>query len=343
MLFGEEEFLIDEAYQVVYDSITNLGISDFDLDTLNGEETTPEHIANAASAFPMMGDMRVVIVHHFDKAVGGRRSKSAEKSPLGDYLRNPSPTTFLLLLLSSDSSATEELKGLSTSLSNAKQKDKTTAKIKKLKFPFNILIEQCEWIEFPKLYERQLPAWIAARFKKSGREISSDAADYIVAQVGSSLRDIANEVEKIITFAHDRKKINAEDVMSLVGDSREYNVFELQKAVGARELPKAMRILQHMMKAERNEVMIVSMLTRYFISLWKLLDVARTTTNSYEIAKQIGVFHFFVPEYLSVLNRYSPAEIERAFFSLKEADRRIKSTSDDSLILMQQMLIGIME
>ncbi|MBL7973389.1 MAG: DNA polymerase III subunit delta, partial [Candidatus Kapabacteria bacterium] len=193
----------------------------------------------------------------------------------------------------------------------------------------------------PKLYERELPSWIAKRVKTMGREITPDACEYIVAQVGSSLRDIANEIEKIITFVNDKKRITADDVMALVGAHRLYNVFELQKAIGERQLTKSLDIVHNMLRNDRQELLIISLLARYFVSIWKLIEASRQSNNSYEIAKAIGVSSFFVPEYLAVLNRYTPQEIENAFFALHETDRKLKTSSGDTLMLLQQMIINI--
>lgn len=198
-------------------------------------------------------------------------------------------------------------------------------------------------MEFPKLYERELPSWITKRVQTYGRDITPDATEYIIAQVGSSLRDIANEIEKVITFVQDKKKIAAADVMSVVGASRQYNVFELQKAVGERALTKALDITHNMVQNDRQELLIITMLTRYFVALWKLIDAVRISRNPYELSKSAGVPSFFVPEYLAVLNRYSPQEIDRAFFALHDADRTIKTTSADTLIVMQRMIIAIVE
>ncbi|MBX7156044.1 MAG: DNA polymerase III subunit delta [Candidatus Kapaibacterium sp.] len=341
-LFGEEEFLVEEAYQQVLDAIIKSGISDFNVDITDGEDVTPERLVQLAGSFPMMGDKRLVVVKRFEKVVSGRRTKNMEKSsPLASYISNPSPSTIVILLCSDQRAVAEELKGIAALLNNPKQKEKAAGKVAKLKFPYNLLIQHADWVEYPKLYERELPSWIAKRVKTMGREITPDACEYIVAQVGSSLRDIANEIEKIITFVNDKKRITADDVMALVGAHRLYNVFELQKAIGERQLTKSLDIVHNMLRNDRQELLIISLLARYFVSIWKLIEASRQSNNSYEIAKAIGVSSFFVPEYLAVLNRYTPQEIENAFFALHETDRKLKTSSGDTLMLLQQMIINI--
>lgn len=340
-IFGEEEFMVDEAYHAITGAVAESGIDEFNRDVIDGDEASPEHIVQLASAFPMMSERRFLAVKRFDKVVSGRRTKNIEQSPLGRYFLNPSPSTILLLTVSEQRAVADELKGIAALISNPKQQDKAKSKISKLKFPYNLLLQHADWIEFPKLYERELPSWITTRMKERGRDISPEACEYIIAQVGSSLRDIANEIEKIITFVQDKKKITAADVTNLVGASRVYNVFELQKAVGERNLAKSLDIVQNMLRYDKQELLIISMLTRFFTVLWKLLDSSRLSTNHYDLAKTLGVSSFFIPEYLAVLQRYKPHEIENAFLALHTADVRIKSSSADTLILLQQMLIAI--
>lgn len=342
-LFGEEEFLVDEATRQLVNSAQEAGMDEFNTDVLDGEDITPEQLVQMASAFPMMGTKRLVLVKRFDKVVSGRRSKNDTKSQLAEYFRNPSPSTFLVLKVTDSRTVNEELKGIAAAFNNPKQRDKANEKVKKLKFPFNMAISHADWVEYPKLHERDIPSWIANRLKSMGYTISPQACELIVAQVGGSLRDISNEIEKILTYIENKTAVSEDDVMSVVGASRTYNVFELQRSVGERSVGKALDILLNMLRNDRQELLIISLLTRYFVALWKLTDARRLSTNSFELSKAIGVSSFFIPEYLSALNRYSPAEIERAFFALQTADRTIKSTSADVMVVMQKMLLSIMD
>ncbi len=341
-LFGEEEFLLEEAYDKIFRSIMNIGVSEFDVEIVDGEEVSADNIAAMAAAFPMMSERRLVVVKHFDRAVGGRRSKSAEKSQLASYLRNPSPSTILILLNTTGSTANEELKNISQVNGSGKQAERAKAKLKKLKFPFNLLIEHSGWIEFPRLYDRSIIAWIGKRFSSASRTISPEASEFMLARTGTSLRDIANEIEKILTYVGDKKEITLDDVLALVGDSREYNVFELQKAVGERSIARALNILHHLLAADRAEILIVTTLTRYILELWKLIDIARGNSNVLEISRLSGVPSYFVPEYLGVLNRYSSADLERGILALRDADRKLKSSGEDGLSILQTLLLRIM-
>ncbi len=337
LMFGEEEFLLEEAYNRLIDTAVDKETGAFNFDVLEGSDTAPETIVEMASAFPMMADRRVVAVKHFEKLTAGRSSSKAEQSsPLAKYFTAPAPTTLLILL-----AAVPDLNGITSALGNTKQKAKGEKKLKGAKFPYNILLGKCAWIEFPKLYDRDIASWVAKRFKRYGREITPDACELLTAQAGTSLRDLHNEIEKILIYVQNKQKITRDDIMYLIGASKTYNIFELQKAVGLKNLSRSIEIMQRMLAVERQELLIVTMLTRYFTILWKLSEARQLSRDTFELGKTVGVSPFFLPEYTAALDKYHVRQIERAFHALCSADVAIKTSSGESDITLQRMLTAI--
>ncbi len=99
-----------------------------------------------------------------------------------------------------------------------------------------------------------------------------------------------------------------------------------------------------MLAVDRAEMLILSILTRYFIALWKLAESGKVSEqNKYEIARTVGVSPFFLNDYVIALQRFGIYRIDRAFSIICETDEALKTSSTDSLYLMQKMLINIME
>ena len=338
-MFGEEDFLLEEAYKSLIQAIIALKSSEFDSDIFDAEDITLDRLSDICTSFPLMSDKRVVVVKHFDALITGRASqKNDDKSPFARYLNNPQPTTSLIITASVDS-----LNGIK----DAFKKSKTAAKYKKIidstKFPFNILVEKHEWIEFPKVYESGFSAWVIKRFKSLRKEITPEATELLITQTNPTLRDLSNEIEKLIIFVNDKKSITIEDVSLSTGNSRVFNVFEFQKAVGSSSVDTALKMLDSMLSAERQEMLIMTILSKFFITLWKLIDEAPKSTSQFDLSRSVGVNIYFLPEYLNSLKLYSTFEIEKAIQYLTETDEILKSTSTDSLLVMQQMLLKIME
>jgi DNA polymerase-3 subunit delta len=339
-IFGEEEFLIEEAIENILKPILISGKNEFNLDIFDGEMNTDLNaIIDVASTFPFMSDRRVVVVKNFNKFFQGTRSKKIDTNhPLVRYLDSPPETTILLIQSFEDS-----LNGLSNDLANPKNQAKAEKKIIGAKFPYNLLLTKIDWLEFPKIYDNALPSWLINRTKEKGKRIGRDAADLLLAHINPNLRDLANEIEKLIIFSGDDKEISVDHVAKLVGVSKNYNVFELQKAVGERSSGRSIEIVENMLRNERNEVLITSMLTKYFISLAKIKDWESSISNKYELASKTGINAYFLNEYTNAARKYSPEDIDNAFIELAKADLGIKSNTASTTLIIQKCIIRIID
>lgn len=319
LMYGEEEFLIDQAAQQLFTAAASTDITGMNSDMLDGEDISLDALLSIARSYPMMSDRRVLWVKRFDKISVGREGKKGDH-PLTAYVKAPLEQTFLLL--------TAIMPPI---------KNKSTAK-----FPWNVLLQHASFIEYPRMREHQVSAWVRDTVRTQGRTIAQEAADYLVARVGTSLRDLNMEIQKVGIYLGERTDITIDDVNEIAGAGKAYTVFELQKAIGRRDVGAAMTICTRMMEAERVDMLIITMLTRYFTTLFRLCDVRGTTTDNGEIARTVGIPPYFVGEYLDVLNRYHPLQIEQALSALASADASIKSSSTDPLTILQSMLVRIM-
>lgn len=340
-LFGQEDFLVEETTDLMLSILRSRGVADVDIELLDGEELSLEHLVRRAEAYPMSSPERVIVVRHFERLPMSRK-RSGEQALFEQYVTAPAPTT-ILLLQATEGRMIEELKGIAAALTNPKQRDKAVAKISSLKFPYKLLLEKAEWMEFPRLQERQIPEWIIKRFKAHKYECLLDAAQYLQMYVGSSLRDLANEIDKVMLYVGQRRRISVEDVLAVAGASRVYNIFELQKAVGLRDKTTALKVLHYMVRTERQELLIITMLARYFAVLWQLDELVRTTMNPAELGRAVGISPFFVQEYLAALKRYSTQQIEHALEALAQADQQLKRSAIDALTVLECTLLSIME
>jgi len=319
LICGEEEYLIDHAAEQLFSAASALDATGMNADMMDGEDVAMDAILSVARSYPMMSERRVLWVRRFEKVTVGREGKKGDH-PLLQYVKQPLESTFLLL--------TATLPPV---------KNKSTAK-----FPWNALFQHASVIEYPRMREHHVAAWVRDRVQVLGRTITTDASDYLVARCGTSLRDLSMEIDKLTLYMGDRTDITVDDVNDIAGAGKTYTIFELQKAIGRRDLPAAMTICTKMMEAERLDMLIITMLTRYFVTLFRLSDVRGVMNDNSEIARTVGIPPYFVNEYVDVLQRYSPAHIEAAISALGAADATIKSTSTNSILVLQSMLVRIM-
>ncbi len=327
LLFGQEEFLLDEVYDKLIASLVKTENDKFNFDILDGDEHGQDQVASICSSFPMMSERRVVVLKNIDKLFTGR-SKKQETNALSNYLKNPSPNTVLILKTRYD-----KLNGVAKKMKNTAPKG--------IKYPFPYLLENHAYIEFPKKYDNEFPEWLTSRFKLYGKTIAPDALQMVLAQSGESLRHLANEVDKIVVSYPDKTEITIQDINHLLGSSKNYTAADLQNAVGMRDLNKSLFILDRLMSVNEKDGKIVPFLTNFFISAWKLFELSAKGLNNYELAAQIKVNPFFLQQYQRAIRVYNHKEIERAIIALTKADESLKTSAGDGRVIFQNLIMNI--
>lgn len=311
--FGEEQLLINELQSLLIDRAVPEEQRDFNFDLLYGSEVEAEEILSMCTSYPVMAERRLVVVREFEKVEENRRFK--------EYAENPTPTTIAFL-------ACSEKPNLSA-------------------HPYRALKNEAESAHFESLYERKVPDWIRSRVQDEGYAIDPAAVEMLAHLTGSDLQKAAAEIDKLTTYAGDSETISREDVLHVGGHAREYNVFELQEAIGRGEYAEALEIGERMLEQANDprgeSLMIVAVLAKYFRKLLKLTDVDRGRMSKKSIASHIGVPPYFVDEYLASLQRFDRAAVERALSALLAADYELKGGSERAvrttfvLLLMQIM------
>ena len=296
--FGEEDFLIEECVDAIIGNGVDSSMKEFNLDILQGNEVDGERIVAVASAYPMMTERRVVIVKDFDRVSG--------KDLLEPYIENPSPTTVLVLIASNPDFR---------------------------KKPYLTLKKKAVCGEFRSLYDNETISWIESRMKKLQRKMDSEAVALLHSFVGNSLREMANEIDKVMIAVGDKQTITAAEIEHVVGISREFTVFELSNKIGEKNLAKALEIMERMLNSGESAVGMVAALTNHFIRLWKLHDAVRQRKSEQEMLQYVYFNTYALKSSIAHIKNYKSEEIENAFSLLADADLALKSSAEPKLVL----------
>jgi len=292
LLYGEEDFLLEEELRRRVDAALEGSDRTLNLDVLNAGDTDARDIVARASSFPMTGPRRVVVVRDADRLAAG------DLELLASYCEAPSPSSCLLLV------------GVKPDMRRK---------------PFAALRKAGQATEYARMYEDRLPAWITGHARARGLAIGPEAAKLLATYAGSSLRDIAQEIEKISLYIGARKEITPADVAAVVGMSKEYSPFALQAAIGRRDTARAVTILEELLNAGSAVPLVIATLTNYFLTLLKLHDLRRRSSPPQDDAARARIHPMFVGEYREALAHHPPGACERALLLLAEADRDTKS------------------
>ena len=296
-LFGEEGFLIDELQELLIEHALTSEQHDFNLDRVYGSEAEASQVLGLCQGYPVMAERRVVIVREFEKLENNREFKTYAKQP------NPEAVVFLACTTKPNLSA----------------------------HPYRALKKHAAWSHFKPLYDNEMPGWIKEHVHAQGYEIEPQAVQMLADYVGTDLQTAASEVQKLITFAGQRDTLTTDDVLAASGQTREFNVFELQSAIGEGRAVDANRIAERLLQQASNPqseaIMIVAVLNAYFDKLWKLQVEGAGRMSNQEVARRIGVSPYFAKEYVFAARRYDRGAIEQAFAALLAADYELKGGS----------------
>lgn len=294
LLHGEESYFIDLITDYIADHVLDESQKGFDQTVLYGKDTDFITVVNAARRFPMMASHQVIIV----KEAQNLKWKTEDEIFL-KYLENPMPSTILVL-------AHKHGK-----LDKRKKFYKQAAKI-------GVAFES------EKIYENKVPAWVSAFLRERGRAIHPQAAALIAEYLGTDISKVVNELEKLLLNVPTDHEINLQDIERYIGISKDFNVFELNTALGKKDVLKAFRIVDYFAANPRNAplFMIVGTMSGYYTKLLRYHYLADKSPQS--VAKELSVHPFFVGEYELAARHYNRRRTFDIIHILQEYDVKSK-------------------
>ena len=313
-LMGEEPFFIDTISNELENTILDEAERSFNQVVLYGSDVSVNDIMSQARAFPMMSDYLVVIV---------KEAQNVDNiDSLADYIEKVPPTTILVI--------NYKYKKLDKRRALAKYIDKK-----------GVLFES------KKLYDNNIPEWITKYLAAKKYNITPKATQMIADFLGNDLHRVRNELEKLMVALPPSKRIDDADVEYNIGISKDFNVFELQKAIGSKDLPKANRIINYFgdNPKENPIFMVISVLYGYYTKLLKLHF--SKDKNKSTVATMLGVNLFFVNDYFEAVRNYSWTDCMNCIEVLREFDLKSKGYNSTSDItqkeLYREMLFKLMK
>ena len=290
-LMGEEPYFIDVISDTIEEEVLDETEKAFNQIVLYGRDVTIDVVADNAKSFSMMGGYMVVVVK---EAQDLKNIEDFEK-----YLDVIPQTTILVFDY------------------KYKKLDKRRAMAKKIEKMGGVLFES------KKLYESNIPGWIQNYLAGKGYSITPKATQMLTDFLGTDLHKVRNELDKLIVALPKQKKIDDADVERNIGISKDFNVFELQNAIGRRDVVKAMQIVQHFGESKDNPLFLTAIsLYGYFTKILKVHYATDPSQNA--LAAAIGVSPFFVRDYQLAARNFSIADCVKCISVLREFDLKSK-------------------
>lgn len=312
LLEGEETFYIDEICRELEDKVLKPEEKSFNQTIAYGKDITPLEIKMACKRYPMMSEYQLIVIKEAQNL--------SDIDQLEDYLENPMNTTILVLCY----------------------KGKKVDKRKKV----GKLFSKYTHFTAERLRDYEVIPWIEKYVKAKGRNIDTRAVQLIGDYLGNDLGKIANEIDKmLINVRPDVAIIGIPHVEQNIGISKDYNVFELQKAIGQKNFNKAIQIANYFAANTKQHsiIPIIANLYSFFSKIYAFHNIRNKPRK--DIASILGINEFFVEEYRQASQHFLPDTIERIFGYLKYYDLRSKGVNDtgtDEGQLMIEMIVRIL-
>lgn len=310
-LHGPERYLVDRCLGAL--KAAALGPSaghGLNHDVFELRESGLTAALTAAQTLPMFAKRRLVVGRGIDLL------KGEDLEGLAEYAADPNPSTCLVL---------------------------TGEKIDGRLKPFGVMRKAGYLHEFPRLRDRELPAWIAREASARKIALDPDGAQALAESAGPDLGRIAQALEQLSLYVGPTGRIRRADVEALIAETRERGVFELTKAIGDGNATAALTLLANMLANREPPLRIQFMLVRQLRQIWRAKELAAQGTPRMEIAGAVGIAPFFLDDVLAPARRMSEVALERSFRRLYLSDRTLKSSRIDPDLYITRLVRQLAE
>ncbi len=311
LLYGEEEFLVQDVLHLIIGKVVDPNARDFNYNSLSCRDTPVSEIINLCQTLPFLSEKRLVIARDIDAL------KAGDIEELAAYLNDPSPATCLVMV--SDQGKFEK----KSVISAVEARGAVT--------------------RFYPLLDREIISWIEGWARTRGVTLQRDAAQYLWQTVGNDLQKITNELEKVEIYIQGRKTVTYEDVKHVVGDFREYTPFDLAAALGQKNSERAFLILARLLQEGEQPVGLLGSIAWNFRRLLQAKAMESAGTSPEDIMKKLRppvIFHQ-ATLFKSQMKSYRLEELRRAFTVMLTADRALKSSGLPGRLVLERMILEL--
>jgi DNA polymerase III subunit delta len=318
IIHGTEPYFIDQAVHHFEKEILNDAEKEFNLTVCYGRDSLMENILSSARRYPMMAEKQVIIVKEAQDLPDWKRMEEVES--FGKYVTKPVDSTILVFAF------------------KHKKPDGRLKAMQQVK-------KSGAMFEFNAYKDYQLPGWISDYVKQKGYNIEQNASLLLAEYLGTDLKKMVNELEKMMITLPEGTKFNTAHIEANVGISKDYNIFEFQNALGSKNIEKSNRIVSYFNANPKEHplAMVVPYLYGYFtkVMMYQTLD-DRSDTGA---ARSLRVAPFAVKNYATASKNFKPRKLERIIGYIRETDARSKGQRNKSVgndFLLKEMVFKIL-
>ncbi|NQT77430.1 MAG: DNA polymerase III subunit delta [Bacteroidetes bacterium] len=312
-LHGEEEYYIDVLCDYMAEHVLDEAEKGFNQSIIYGKDTDVGGIIDTARRFPMMSNYQLVIVKEAQTI--------REIAELIKYTDNPVTSTILVICY------------------KHKAFDARKALVKSI-------AKKGVVFRSDRLYDNQIPSWINTQLKLEGYSITPDAARLLTGHLGTNLSKIKNELGKLMINIKTGDVIDENIIEENIGISKDFNIFELQKAMGNNDAYKVSLICRHFAANPKVYpfVLTITLLYQFFAKLL-IFHSLKDKSKDNVVGSELSVNPFFARDYRAAARKFNKSMTHRAISLLREYDLKSKGLNNASATdgeLLREMIFRMM-
>jgi len=307
VLFGEEAYLHQEYLAILSQRLLEGAPRDFNYDVFQADSDGVVEALSLARTLPMMAARRVVALQ------GIHQLRKAEARQLDQYVEAPSESTALVCL-----SLDSEMKKMPRALQQ------------------NAVTIACN-----RLNGRQLRDWVGRAALRCQARMSKAAVEAFLQDQDNDLFLLSHELDKLCAYVGSDGDIEPADVHAVCYASRQQSIFALSDALGDRQIPQALRVLDQLLQQGEAPLLVFSMIVRHLRLLWSVKVLTQQRQDVGSIAKTLGLPAHVCRQLAAHSRELSIAQLQRLYQVALEADLTFKSTNKPPQAVLERLVLAL--
>lgn len=306
-----ERYLVDAAHAAIRAAVLGQAgaAAGFNHDSFDLKDSGLGSCLATARTLPMMAKRRLVVGKGIDQV------KADQLEDLVEYVADPNPSTCLVLV-----------------------GDKVDVRFK----AFSAMRKAGFLHIYAPLRDQALAGWLRTEARARKIDLQPDAAQALADLAGPELGRLSQALDQLHLYTGG-KAIALDDVEELVAETRQRNVFELTKAIGAGDVPRSLALLANMLRNREPALRIQFMLARQMRQIWRAKELSAAGAGRNEIASAVGMSPYFLDDVLVPAKRMSRGALARAFERLYQSDQALKSSKVDDDLIVSRLVQSLAE
>ncbi len=333
LLVGDEAFFRRQCREAILKHLAPAELRDFSLHEFDLEETPLIDVLDAARTPSLMAPFQVFFVRGV-KALYGRGSHEAEFKAIAEYAANPNPDA-LLILVADHISIPADARRMELA-----DRDRYT-RIRET------LGEYCGIVELARVEEGEAVRWVIQTASAENVKVDNDAARELVDALGGDMMLIASELEKLLLYAGDKKRVLLGDVETMVLAAKQRSLYELTDAISAKDRVRALAVLDAILSSGEGEEAAIGHLYMLAKTFRQMLVIFERKVRDSRALWQALWQGFRVPPFAAddvvrQARRYkSRTELTRALRLIARADLELRSSPVSKRLVLERLVLEL--